>query len=275
MESNNMKFPDDPSVTLTIRLIMQGKVSHLHTIIDFLLPFIVPCVIHVPSNENECERRFILQSFWIHQAVNLSSLWSFMRNLFFVFYFAIHVNPAINRSWIVEAAVDCKGKWGRAAALDRFLVDLLRVEASVVRFYLLLATKPFNLHSFTIKQAVVWLFFSCHELFHSCWLFHYFHAICNDYLMNVKSQCHPNQAVILRFRRNLLKVSLKSLKQSTEWKTVCWWIPIMESIFLLFYLSSPSRFAFLFFLSLSLCLFLFWLWCSCLYVRWLTFSCQS
>lgn len=27
MESNNMKFPDDPSVTLTIRLIMQGKVS--------------------------------------------------------------------------------------------------------------------------------------------------------------------------------------------------------------------------------------------------------
>jgi hypothetical protein len=27
MESNNVKFPDDPSVTLTIRLIMQGKVS--------------------------------------------------------------------------------------------------------------------------------------------------------------------------------------------------------------------------------------------------------
>lgn len=30
MESNNAKFPDDPSVTLTIRLIMQGKVSHLN-----------------------------------------------------------------------------------------------------------------------------------------------------------------------------------------------------------------------------------------------------
>lgn len=29
MESSNPKFPDDPSVTLTIRLIMQGKVSHL------------------------------------------------------------------------------------------------------------------------------------------------------------------------------------------------------------------------------------------------------
>lgn len=27
MESNNLKFSDDPSVTLTIRLIMQGKVS--------------------------------------------------------------------------------------------------------------------------------------------------------------------------------------------------------------------------------------------------------
>jgi hypothetical protein len=27
MESNNMKFSDDPAVTLTIRLIMQGKVS--------------------------------------------------------------------------------------------------------------------------------------------------------------------------------------------------------------------------------------------------------
>lgn len=37
METNNAKFPDDPSVTLTIRLIMQGKVSHLHTIIDFHL----------------------------------------------------------------------------------------------------------------------------------------------------------------------------------------------------------------------------------------------
>jgi hypothetical protein len=34
MESNNIKFPDDPAVTLTIRLIMQGKVSHLHTNID-------------------------------------------------------------------------------------------------------------------------------------------------------------------------------------------------------------------------------------------------
>jgi hypothetical protein len=29
MDSNNVKFPDDPTVTLTIRLIMQGKVSCL------------------------------------------------------------------------------------------------------------------------------------------------------------------------------------------------------------------------------------------------------
>lgn len=28
MESNNLKFTDDPTVTLTIRLIMQGKVSY-------------------------------------------------------------------------------------------------------------------------------------------------------------------------------------------------------------------------------------------------------
>lgn len=76
MESNTVKFPDDPSVTLTIRLIMQGKVSHLHTItIDFLKSRIA-IEIH-PS----------ITRIYLIQVINLSSLWSFASIFYFTTFF--------------------------------------------------------------------------------------------------------------------------------------------------------------------------------------------
>jgi hypothetical protein len=71
MESNNAKFSDDPSVTLTIRLIMQGKVSHLHTIIDFLLPF---AAFSNDARKTKRAREIYPSIIRIHQAINLSSL---------------------------------------------------------------------------------------------------------------------------------------------------------------------------------------------------------
>lgn len=70
MDSNNVKFPDDPTVTLTIRLIMQGKVSYsitsYHTdsaisfsIVNkvlFVLMIAVMKALHSAKNSNNIHR---------------------------------------------------------------------------------------------------------------------------------------------------------------------------------------------------------------------------
>lgn len=68
MDSNNAKFPDDPAVTLTIRLIMQGKVSSLF-------------ISHLSVVRFLQHSFFVYLNWWwfVHYAnrvINLSSLWS-------------------------------------------------------------------------------------------------------------------------------------------------------------------------------------------------------
>lgn len=97
METNNAKFPDDPSVTLTIRLIMQGKVSHLHTIIDFSGKFSQSNRLRYSFRQNafpslnsriraQLIRDLSFNRFTYIKTVNLSSLWSFTRNLLLYFF---------------------------------------------------------------------------------------------------------------------------------------------------------------------------------------------
>lgn len=122
MESNNMKFPDDPSVTLTIRLIMQGKVSR---ICIRLLIFYCCCAFTFRQNENEIypsiisntssRKSFIFMIF--HEKIYFS---------FSAFYSAIHVNPAINKSWSDESSSvttgGLKGSLGKGSfTLGNFL----------------------------------------------------------------------------------------------------------------------------------------------------------
>lgn len=103
-----MKFPDDPSVTLTIRLIMQGKVSRLrffsHLVIDF---FFIGVYITVKARTIES------RDFLSFTRSNKSSCKSFIFTIFhqeefhFVHFFFInfplhrlgtYMQIAINRS---------------------------------------------------------------------------------------------------------------------------------------------------------------------------------
>lgn len=124
MESNNMKFPDDPSVTLTIRLIMQGKVSRDSSLFAFPYRFF-HCRLHFFSvNARTIESRFFTRS-------NKSSCKSFIFMIFHrEFTFCIRRFSLLN-----DASHICKSQSSEAlecwfdvrerdGAIDR---DLLKV----------------------------------------------------------------------------------------------------------------------------------------------------
>jgi len=111
MDSNNVKFPDDPTVTLTIRLIMQGKVScsitsyHTDSAISFSIVNIVLFVLMITVRNSAAMNA-------LHSAKNSNNI----HRLDCCFWWFIHYANSCYKSFIffwslIRMKIECQSHY--------------------------------------------------------------------------------------------------------------------------------------------------------------------